>query len=232
MGVLSATVYFASTLSAYAEWTADIYAGGAFTNKTDFTNTSTVDPSLTAIGVKVDSSFTGGGRLGYWLEGADFLGFGIDVFYFRAKAPSQSVPVRIGGGPTVPGLAAFDYMPVVGIGFDVLRLRLPLVKSDEFPHGQLQPYVSAGPALFITQLKGSDAFDPPGQRKTDTAVGVKVGAGMAFLLSRSVALFGEYRFTHFKAEHSFQDGTPPPSTETFTATLNTHHVVGGISFRF
>jgi opacity protein-like surface antigen len=120
----------------------------------------------------------------------------------------------------------------VGIGFDLLRLRLPLVSSEEFPKGRLQPYISAGPALFVTWAESDPTLQPPNQKQTDTSLGVKAGGGLAFLITKSVAVFGEYRFTHFTTDLTFQDTTPPPSTENFKMTFDTHHLIGGLSFRF
>jgi opacity protein-like surface antigen len=58
------------------------------------------------------------------------------------------------------------------------------------------------------------------------SVGVKAGAGMSYQVTQLIGLFGEYRFTHFEAQHEFAG--PIQLSETF----NTHHVIGGLSFRF
>ena len=157
---------------------------------------------------------------------------GLDVFYFQPDIPTQTATFTASGLGSAVGQWRKTSVDVIGVGFDVLRLRLPLLKSDQFRHGRLQPYVTAGPALFFTKIKDTDSFAPNNQSKNDTSVGVKVGAGLAFHLTKAIALFGEYRFTHFKADATFTDTTPPPSQETVKATFDTHHAIGGISFRF
>ena len=209
-----------------AEWYADIHGGGAFTARH---NTETVLPgfTVTAHDVRFDTSGTVGGRTGVWFDRIPWLGVGLDVFHFQPT---------IGGGQTLeitaPGLNGTTTIQtinvsVLGLGFDLLRLRLPLLQSDDYPTGRLQPYLTAGPALFWTRLKDTTNLGPPAnQSNTDMSVGVNAGAGMSYQITQLIGLFGEYRFTHFEAQHEFVG--PAQLTETF----NTHHVIGGLSFRF
>jgi len=120
----------------------------------------------------------------------------------------------------------------LGIGFDVLRFRFHLLKSEELPNGRIQPYVSAGPAIFITEVSDSTNFAPANQDAKHTSVGVKAGAGVHVQLPWALSVFGEYRFTHFTPEAQFQDTTFLVSQETLKTNLNTHHLVGGIAFHF
>jgi opacity protein-like surface antigen len=102
-------------------------------------------------------------------------------------------------------------------------LRRPVWASAAFPHGQLQPYLTAGPALLYTEV------DP------DVELGVKVGVGLAWQFHQHFALFGEYRFTHFSPEVD-TGGLDVGGVETgdldVEADLNTHYFLAGISFRF
>lgn len=209
-----------------AEWYADLYGGGAFTTKH---NTESALPGFTVTthDVRFDTSGTVGGRAGVWVDQLPWLGVGVDVFYFHPT---------VGGGQTLeitaPGLNGTTTIQtvnisVLGVGFDVLRLRLPLLQGEDFPQGRLQPYLTAGPALFWTRAKDTTNLAPPAnQSNTDMSVGVKVGAGTSYQLTPLIGLFGEYRFTHFEAQHEFAG--PVQLSETF----NTHHVIGGLSFRF
>jgi opacity protein-like surface antigen len=209
-----------------AEWYADIYGGGAFTARH---NTETALPgfTVTAHDVRFDTSGTFGGRAGIWFDRIPWLGVGVDVFHFQPT---------IGGGQTLeitaPGLNGTTTVQtinvsVLGLGFDVLRLRLPLLQGEDYPHGRLQPYLTAGPALFWTRLKDTTNLGPPAnQSNTDMSVGVKAGAGMSYQVTQLIGLFGEYRFTHFEAQHEFAG--PVQLSETF----NTHHLIAGLSFRF
>ncbi len=220
-------------LEVSAEYYADVYTGAVFTKKTDLTVASSLGSTATYHNLQVNNSWTAGGRAGYWLEGLDWLGFGLDVFFFHVKAPNQMVQVT-GLGATSSTLAPADWsLPVMGIGFDVLRLRAPLLRSEEFTHGRLQPYLSAGPALFVTWAETPwNIVQPKGQHDTDVALGAKAEGGVTFLVTKTVGLFTEYRFTHFTSKLSYQNTTSAPASETYKTTWDSHQVIGGISFRF
>ena len=133
-------------------------------------STSSLGLTATVQDLKVDPSFTVGGRAGYWFDNLDWLDMGVDVFRFKAKAPNQTATIAFPGLPSVrcdtrlcdPSAAPGDWfsLPVIGFNLDVLKLRLPLMRSEEMPHGRLQSYITAGPAVFITWAK-SDAVQPP-----------------------------------------------------------------------
>jgi len=220
-------------LNVSAEWYADLYTGAVFTKNTDLTIASNLGSTATYQNLQVNNSWTAGGRAGYWLEGQDWLGFGLDVFFFHVKAPNQMVPVT-GLAATGTTLAPADWsLPVIGIGFDVLRLRAPLLRSEEFTHGRLQPYLSAGPALFVTWAETPwNIVQPKGQHDTDVALGAKAEGGVTFLVTKTVGLFTEYRFTHFTSKLNYQNTTSAPASETYKTTWDSHQVIGGVSFRF
>lgn len=221
---------------AQAEFVAEFYGGGAFTNSADVDVTSSLGGSgITLQGVQFKTSWTAGGRAGYWFKEVGELGafgMGLDVFSFRPEAERQSVQLGIGGSTLGPFQIGSIEISTVAIGFDVLRFRLHLAKSEELKHGRIQPYVSAGPALFITKTSDENIF-PSNQSSTKTSVGVKAGAGLNVHLTPAWSLFGEYRFTHFTSEATSHSVPPFAASEITTATdLNTHHIVGGISFHF
>src|SRR6185295_7075801 len=215
-----------------AEFYADGYSGAVFTNNTDLTIASSQGSTVTNQNLKVNDTWTAGGRAGYWFDSVDWLGLGLDVFYFNVKAPSQLVPSTVTGlGSTTTTLAPVDYsLPVMGIGFDVLRLRLPLLRSEEFTHGRLQPYLSVGPALFVTWAGTAKNVQPQNQHATDVNVGVKAEGGIAFMLTQTVGLFTEYRFTHFTSNLDYQDSTLGPATSK--TTWDSNQIIAGITFRF
>ena len=62
---------------------------------------------------------------------------------------------------------------------------------------------------------------------TSGGLGAEARVGLTWLLHRNVGLFAEYRLTHVAIpDGSDRDG------ERVDATLNTHHVLGGVSLRF
>lgn len=219
-----------------AEFVAELYGGGSFTNNADVDISSSLGgSSITLQGVKFDTSWTVGGRFGYWFKefgGLGAFGVGLDVFTFRPESERQTVQLSIGGASLGPFQIGSIEMSTVAIGFDVLRFRLHLAKTEELQQGRIQPYASAGPALFITKTSDENMF-PANQSPTKTSVGVKAGAGLNVHITPAWSLFGEYRFTHFTSEATFATGPPIVPSEITTKTkVNTHHLVGGISFHF
>lgn len=145
-----------------AGWYGDAYAGAVWTSNTDLTVTSSSGTTTTYQNLDVHNNWTAGGRGGYWLDKSnmDWLGFGLDVFFFHVKTPpGQQVGVTGTGGTTTQ--FAHWSLPAWGIGFDVLRLRLPLLRDQHFFHGRVQPYVAAGPAIFIPMPDRIRSFSRP-----------------------------------------------------------------------
>lgn len=220
-----------------AEWFADLYGGAAFTPNHDVQlDTSTPIATATISDVKFDTAGLIGGRAGYWFEAFSFHGvqpgIGLDVSHLfgpdisRQTRSAEVCAVRC---VTTSFLVDKFKVDVTEIGFDAL-LRYPLLKSGMFPKGQLQPYLTVGPAVFIAHMKDTTNFVPSNQSDTDTRIGVKAGAGLAFLITKNIAAFGEYRFAHFHPTFTFQDidlGSSDVST-----SIDSHALLGGVSFRF
>jgi hypothetical protein len=219
--------------SVSAEWFVDLYGGAAYTARSDVTlivRPPSGPADHTFHNVKWDNSLSFGGRAGYWFETVPWFGVGLDAFHFNSDIPRQTVPATILGATAPTTLRAIDFS-ITGIAFDVIRLRWPFLPNPEFPKGQLQPYVTVGPALFLTRAKNTTNSELSTQTATDTSLGVKAGAGLSWQLLKCVAVFGEYRFAHFRAEPVFNSASSSLRVPLQT-DLNTHHLLGGVSFRF
>ena len=74
--------------------------------------------------------------------------------------------------------------------------RLPLLESDEFPTGRLQPYIGEGPGIFLHRRKVD--FESGDQIRNETVdVGADVRAGLAWKFTPLFGIFAEYRFNYF-----------------------------------
>jgi opacity protein-like surface antigen len=222
--------------SAEAEWYVDVYGGASITQKANVTNISSFPADLTLHDIDFATSGTVGGRAGYWFDSLPWFGVGLDVFQFWPDIKQQqNVPISgtVAGIPVTgtTNLNSLD-VSVTAIALDVIRLRAQLAQSPAFPHGQLQPYFSVGPALFIARFEDTTNFAPSNQLDANTFIGVKVGVGASFLITQNMGLFGEYRFTHFRGEAELRDVTPPPTRETLKADFNTHHFIAGLTVRW
>jgi outer membrane immunogenic protein len=117
---------------------------------------------------------------------------------------------------------------VIALGLDVM-LRWSLLPSYDFPDGRLHPYLSVGPAIFFTEAEDSTNFFPGAQSDSDTSLGFKMGAGVTYLITRNVGIFGEWRFTYFSPEWKFNDLGESGRLET---DIDTFYMLVGVAFRF
>lgn len=222
----------ATAASARAEWTFDGYGGGSHSPRSDFTmviGSPSGRADHTFHDVEWDPSVELGTRAGYWLESVPWLGFAADLFRFDANVPSQTVSTTISGATAPANLQAIDFR-ILSLGLDA-RARLRLMSSFEHPRGRLQPYVTAGPALFRVKVTNRANGELTTEPSTDTVWGYKLGAGMSWQIGRNAAVFGEYRYTHFHAEPGLH-GNITGAGVPLLFDLDTHHLVGGVSFTF
>jgi len=201
---------------AAAEWFVDAYAGAAFTEKADFTQKSSDETvSVTFPHARFDTVPSYGIRGGYWFESRPWLGLELDLSHFEPHRQEQDVSAL------ATTIRERDFK-VSSLALN-LRLRWPLLVSATYPQGQLQPYLALGPAVFVTQTR------LPEVQSSDDVVaspGAHAGAGVLWWLHPRVGVFTEYRFTYFHLD--FKSGGVLPS-ET---DIRTHHLLGGVSFRF
>ena len=206
---------------AWAEWFLDVYGGESTTRDARVTAEVTrysIFGSLSqsdAEEIDFDSSFTIGGRLGYWFEKLPWLGVSFDVSYFKAEGEK----------------AEFDVVPLSLL----LMLRCPLFKNENFPKGKLQPYAGAGPGYFFTNSRAN--FRPALQDSVSGSsgeVGFDLRAGLAWQFHKHWAIFGEYRYTDVKIDFTQEDFLPlfSGTDESMKTHLNTNHFFAGISYRF
>ncbi|RPI11188.1 MAG: porin family protein [Zetaproteobacteria bacterium] len=203
--VVTALILFAVTVSApglaRAEMFLDVYGGGAFPMDSD---TTIRGPGYTIVGESpYKDSFVVGGRVGYYFTaGAPWLGLALDVSYFEANI-------------NLPDGAKNDVVPVSLL----LMMRTPLAASQEFPGGRLQPYVGIGPSFVYSRSEAGSSSD------TSFDVGFDFRLGLTWMLTRTIGLFGEYRFSYVRPDYDLDGETVEPE---FTA----NHIAAGVTFRF
>lgn len=195
--------------SARAEMFVDLYGGYAHTAASDTTSTG-----AGGFAPHVDSG-TVGLRGGYWLESLPWLGIAGDFSWF---SPDSSLSL-LGSSADV------DVYPLSAL----LMLRAPLLTSDAFPNGRLQPYGGVGPGIFFSDYYESLFVTDQNFEDTAVDVGVDVRAGARVMVLDWLGLFVEYRYTWF--EPAWEDRIEGARTRIRTE-YGTHHLVGGVGFHF
>jgi opacity protein-like surface antigen len=208
---LLAFVVLGSAAPAAAEGLFDLFAGAAFTQKSDVK--LSIDDLSTSGKTDFKDSFSVGARVGYWWS---FFGLNLDVLYYRPELDPDSF--------SLDGITVKTDLDVVAVGLNAM-LRGQFLKDADTPAGRLQPYIFGGPTAFVTKVD----FDVSGESGSDTGVtanvGFTAGGGLTFLLARNIGLFAEYRFTYNRPDVDISD-------VKVKAHLDTHHVLGGVTFRF
>src|SRR5262245_14218405 len=202
-GALCALVLWVTPAS--AEWFGDLWVG--------LSRTKSEDLKVKILDVEVETevdykeTMSGGFRVGYWFEGAPWLGLSVDASYFTPDSDVSVIPVSA-----------------------LLMLRIPLFRSGSFPYGRLQPYVAGGPALFVSTFNG-DLGEDLGGKASDTSIdlGLDVRGGVTFLFTKQFGIFAEYRVTQVSPEWKFQVLDMDTTVKT---ELRSYHIIGGITFRF
>jgi opacity protein-like surface antigen len=229
MRLLAAALALSSGLvmvpPAHAEWFAGLYLGYAITAPTELTFTTRTPRTFED--VEFQNSVVWGGRAGYWFGAGDtwagtwtpYLGFDLDVSYFRPRIPTQTTQTNVGRAR----LGGMD-VTVVTVTPEILW-RYPLMVDQEFPTGRLQPYFGFGPTIFYSSSGDSTSFGPRGSGESDTGLGVAFRPGVAWQVTEAVSVFAEYRFVHISPTYEFPRGPVDLS-------INSHQFNVGAAYRF
>lgn len=217
----------------------DLYGGGVFGQSTQidhqFFGDPTVFPRPAPMSVTKHSGFsaswTVGGRVGYWFEPLPWLGAAMDISYFEQKGSDTEI----------------DLIPMSFL----VMLRYPMMTSESFPKGRLQPYIGVGPSVYYSHT--SINFDPPLQNVNHGSlfgdVGLDLRIGTLWRISTTLGMFTEYRFTHVTLDYErtacvprslaealslvcvfANDNRPEVTVSTTQTTLDSHHILVGVRF--
>jgi len=227
--------------SAFSEQFVRVFAGPAWTQSTDVKHSfATVQETYLLKDIDFRTGPAVGWGFGHWFQAFPYLGLGVDVHLFKFNSDKQSTTSCFTGlsFPTScePDVEVSQHYRATAIAFPLMA-RLPLSVSKEYPNGRTQPYVLVGPTIFVaTYTDPGGHFSPRHQKDTDTSVGVTAGAGLTFMVTPSIDLFTEYRFTHFSPQFRVTDdfgiGFDPPAPAKVKLDANTHRLLFGISYHF
>lgn len=166
-------------------------------------------------------SFLVGGRGGIWfLDKSKGWGLAGDLTYFK-----------IDSGPDETTLT------VVPLSI-VMLYRFPLMVSEDFPNGRLQPHVGAGVAVVFGNISTRiiDARGIPVQEKQEAAgPGGSLHAGFTWKLTENKGLFFEYRYLHARMEglsEETRDEVYVTEVDLETSAIAAHQLLAGFSVSF
>ncbi|MCG6917135.1 MAG: porin family protein [Deltaproteobacteria bacterium] len=199
----------AATAPSKERWFADLYAGGVVPED------GNVNGEASPFGVSIsdsakadyDNTYVVGGRVGFWSPGNNWIGLALDVSYFELEAEGTETKV----------------LPVSALV--ILR----------YPGDRLQPYMGIGGGVFFTDTKVDIQLSGQNKNFSDTAAdfGLDTRAGLAWRLSKGLAIFGEYRFTYFEADYSDKINSGGTESDVnIEIDSKVHYFLIGFSYRF
>ena len=210
--------------NAWAEGFFDLYVGVTKNNTADVSVSETTSAGTTSAAASIDlsSSTEFGIRFGVWHPTYSWIGMGIDMGYLHADGPG---------------------VDITALPFTLLlAIRAPLFPTPERPGGRLQPYAMAGASFYITDVSvhldgmggsSNQMSWPWPSTSADKVVGPYLAAGLAWQPTRSLAFFGEYRYTSFDVGFDTTNSLFFPTMNgRVDTTMRTEHILFGISHRF
>jgi opacity protein-like surface antigen len=140
--------------------------------------TKSFPTSLSDLALK--TSFVYGGKLGYYFNSVRELGVEVEGFNTTPHVKQQTAQLVQPGQDPVP----FD----ISGNLRVTTAAVNLVAR--YPGNQFQPYVGVGVGAFMAHLK------TPVDSSASTKPGLNVLAGLRYLLTEHIAVFGEWKYQH------------------------------------
>lgn len=130
--------------------------------------------------LNLETSVVYGGKIGYYFEKAKALGFEIEGFNTTPNVKQQNAQlIQPGQDPTPIDVST--------------RLRVTTMAVNmvvRYPGKKFQPYGGAGIGVFWAHLT------TPVDSDTSTKPGFNALAGLRYLLTDHIALFGEWKYQH------------------------------------
>ena len=222
------------------EWYAAGFVGGAFPNNDDFK--VTIDSQLvappppgavTTTEAKVrDGTFLASPLVG--VKGGvcpSALPNFCAELEFDHFNPTLDTQITAGNFTFAPGVFANSAfvnkvdLSVWDLGLNLIG-RVPFLMESGYPlGGRAHLYAGAGPAFVWTKARdqcqtfGVGSFC--GGTDTNFSVGVQALGGLKFFITKNLALFGEYKYKHWRSEFNFKGSgsfTAGGATTTFNDT--------------
>jgi opacity protein-like surface antigen len=225
------------------------YAGAAITQDKNLRTEVEVNGAPFVNGLAHDLNFDTapvfGAKAGYFLDRrllGGHVGAELDVFHFRPDVAEQQV--RFTG--LLAGVQGSVHTTIPATDIEVTALtvnllyRLALASDATYPRGRLQPYLGVGGGAFIARLETTTTpFDVNRDiSDTDVQPGLQALAGARWFVTRSLALFAEYKFLHTETfSFKFREtgtigGVPVTETARDRADLTSHLFYGGLGFHW
>ena len=216
---LTVGVFCLTLLSGPAQ--AEMYVAGQFgvTIPNKASNIEGVDSiaGLNVSDIDLDNSFMYGAKLGYYFESMKWLGVETEVFNTNPNIKQQNVTIS-GPGGSATGTVSGQDIRVLNWSPITLVLR--------YQAGQFEPYVGIGMGIYFSRIHDAQS----GESSSDTSVGLNTQLGARYLVTKNLAVFGEWKYN--RVHFNFSDSTPTAATGGFKGDYSANLFAFGVGYHF
>jgi len=212
VGILSLTLF---SLPVQAEMYVAGQMGVSLPNSFSNVNGVGNNTGLTASDLSLQNSVIYGAKLGYYFDSIKWLGIETEVFNSTPHLKQQNVTVNPGAfNVNVPGqdVRVLNWAPINV----VVRHQM----------GHFEPYAGIGLGLFFAHVKESQT----GESSSSTRPGLNTQLGARYLVTKNVALFGEWKYNY--ASFNFSGSAPTQATGGFEGNYSAHILAFGVGYHF
>ena len=220
------------------EWYLALYTGLSYLPSADWKFASNFSPPLSTVtGLPIGGSYggrtaknieyqpgiLGGIKFGRYLDAYPWLGWEMETSFSRNRIRGDQGRIS----PPVPGAPAnlmpgSDWFMIWALQTNLLA-RYGFLKDKEVAFGRLQPYVGIGPGVEIIYARKDSAKN----------LAIETMAGVRYMFTPTVALFGEYKFSYqFAVKYQDFAAAKQGPGGTMTFDVPHHRFVLGVSYHF
>jgi opacity protein-like surface antigen len=177
----------------------------------------------TAKNIHYEPGVLGGIKFGRYLDACPWLGWEVETNFSRNRIRGDQglISPPVSGGPTNV-LGGSDWFMIWALQSNLLA-RYGFLKDKEVTFGRLQPYVGIGPGLEIIY----------GRTDSTKNFAIETMAGVRYMLTDKIAVFGEYKFSYqFAVEYEDVLSNKYGYPGTMTFDVPRHRFLIGVSYHF
>jgi opacity protein-like surface antigen len=214
-GVLIALLLvLAWTPLAHADMYAGLYGGGAWLQDSDLEGKDNL-AGTNVKDIEWDTGWLAGGKVGGWMKSLPWVALEGNVWYSQVSASGNATLEEVGVGTAA----------VTDLELDADQVNFALSILLQYPTGRIRPYVGGGIVGSWLQISTNASGDDP---ESDTfGYGGMGQAGVEFMVTPMIGLFGEYRYIWTTYSFDEEEGD-----NNFDIDIQGHNFLAGLSVRF
>ncbi|MFO0774785.1 MAG: outer membrane beta-barrel protein [Nitrospiraceae bacterium] len=192
--------------------------GKGLTNIDEIDHTGTIPAGSTISNLSLKPSLMYGAKVGHYFQQLRWLGVEFEIYNSQPHLKQQRSTITIPGSGSFPGTTDGAYLRVLTIA--------PLNVMFRYPGTRVQPYVGFGPGIFLARQKEAQL----GETLSSTTVGLNAMAGLRVLLTKHVALFGEWKYNYTRMSYAQNVNFIQPFG--LKADYHMNHIAFGMAYLF